>query len=343
MSGAAVVILLSTYDGAEYVAEQIESIRRQTMSDWTLLVRDDGSSDETVQIVRQLAETDRRILLTQDGGGNLGPAGSFGLLLKRAAEAGACYVALADQDDVWRPDKLARELELLQSREAEVGANTPILVHSDLTVVAEDLSVVHPSFLRFQGLDREAGAPLGRLLVQNFVTGCTVVLNRALVDVATPLPKVVMHDWWLALCAAALGQLVYLPAPTVLYRQHGRNAAGGRWRWEARLQALRHPTSWWHRSADRFSATLDQARELARRLERTGGKKPERSNSITVVRDYCNAFTSGIGALQRLRTVRRYGIKPSSLLGYPLFFYVRVLCWSGEPRGGPQQVTLRSP
>lgn len=342
MSEATVVILLSTFNGAEYVAEQIESIRRQTMSDWMLLVRDDGSSDETVQIVGKLAETDRRIVLTEDGKGNLGPAGSFGLLLQSAAEAGACYVALADQDDVWRPDKLARELQLLRSREAEVGADTPILVHSDLTVVAEDLSVVHPSFLRFQGLERAAGAPLGRLLVQNFVTGCTVVVNRALLDVATPLPKVAMHDWWLALCAAALGQLAYLPEPTVLYRQHGRNAAGARWQWEARMQALRHPTLWWHRSADRFSASLDQARELARLLERRGGEKPERFGSITAVRDYCNAFTSGIGALQRLRMVRRHGIKPRSLLGYPVFFYVRVLCWSGEPSDGPQRVALRS-
>jgi hypothetical protein len=343
LSGAAVVILLSTYNGAEFVTEQIESIQRQTVSDWMLLVRDDGSSDETAPIVRQLADRDRRILLTEDSRGNLGPAASYGLLLEWAAEAGARYVALSDQDDVWRPDKLARELELLRSREAEVGADTPILVHSDLTVVAEDLSVLHPSFLRFQGLEREAGAPLGRLLVQNFVTGCTVVLNRALVDVATPLPKVVMHDWWLALCAAALGQLAYLPEPTVLYRQHGRNATGGRWRGEARMQALRHPASWWHSSADRFSATLEQARELARLLERRGGEKPVRSGSIAMVRDYCNGFTKGIGALRRLRMIRRHGIRPHSLLGYPVFFYVRVLSWSGESRDGLPRVTLRSP
>ena len=296
------VILLSSYNGARFIAEQVESIRRQTLADWILLVRDDGSSDETLRILQSLAAAEPRIVLLRDGRGNLGPAQSFGALMEAALDTGAGYVAFADQDDVWHPDKLDHQMKTLRTRETSVGRSVPLLVHSDLSVVDDELRLIHPSFLSFQGLGQDRGAPLQMLLAQNFVTGCTTVINRALLRAALPLPDVVMHDWWLALCAAALGQLLCHPSATVLYRQHGRNAAGGRWWMRASLDAALHPVRWWRGSLTAFSATVAQACALACRVER---ESPSGA-SLPTLRAYCRAFSTGTGALQRMRSAKSW-------------------------------------
>lgn len=322
------VVLLSSYNGARFIAEQISSIRAQTCPDWTLLVRDDGSSDATTAILCELAAAEPRLRLLGDGRGNLGPAQSFGALMQAALDDGAEYVALADQDDVWQPTKLERELGLLKAGEAEKGRAVPLLVHSDLSVVDEELHLVHPSFLEYQGL-APAGPPLASLLTQNFVSGCTTVFNRALLRAALPLPEVVMHDWWLALCAAALGELRYCPETTVLYRQHGRNAAGSRPPALARLEAALHPRDWWHDSGAGFSAAVAQAHALAERIARESAVLPPHADGAATVRAFCAAFTPETGALERLRIVRRNRIRPRSALGWPLLFYARVVLWPG--------------
>jgi Predicted glycosyltransferases len=331
-----VVILLSSYNGARFITEQVESIRRQTLVSWTLLARDDGSSDGTARILESLAGAEPRITLLRDGRGNLGPAHSFGVLMEAALETGAGYVAFADQDDVWQPDKLEHQLETLRARETALGSAVPLLVHSDLSVVDEELRLLHRSFLGSQRLGPDRGAPLPTLLTQNFVTGCTTLINRALLRAALPLPQVVMHDWWLGLCAAAMGEILRCPRATVLYRQHGANAAGSRWWMLASLDAALHPVRWWRRSRAAFSATVIQACALAGRLERESRAEPPAPGSLATVRAYCRAFANGTGALERLRTVRRYGVRPRSALGYPLLYYARVVLWPADgagPRG----------
>jgi rhamnosyltransferase len=333
------IILLSSFNGSRFIAEQINSIRRQTYQGWTLLVRDDGSSDNTVAIVEALAAQDGRIQLLRDTKGNLGPAASFGVLLEDARESGVRYVALADQDDVWLPTKLARELELLRGQEAAAGPATPLLVHSDLAVVREDLTLLHRSFLEFQGIRHQTESALPRLLIQNFVTGSTVVLNRPLLEAAVPLPRVIMHDWWLALCAAALGRLVYLPESTVLYRQHGRNAQGSRGRRAGMIDAVRRPLTWWLRSAAMLDRAVDQARELGRRMERTGQKG---SPAARMLQDFCAAFGPRGNGLRRLRVVYHHRIQPRSFLPYPVPFYARVLFWAGDLQGQEAGLPPRS-
>jgi rhamnosyltransferase len=327
----AVVILLSSYNGARFIAEQIESIRRQTFGEWTLLVRDDGSSDGTPAIVEAVAAADSRITLLRDGRGNLGPGQSFGVLMQAALDAGAGYVALSDQDDVWHIDKLEEQLRALRTREMAVGCAVPLLVHSDLSVVDEDLRLIHPSFLVFQGLEPRPGELLQRLLAQNFVAGCTTIINRALLQAALPLPEVVMHDWWLALCAASLGEILHCPRATLLYRQHGHNAAGSRGRMQARLEAALHPLRWWRESQASFSAAVAQAWALERRIERESRGGSRNAGSLATLREYCRAFSSRTGPRQRLRTVWRHRVRPRSSLGYPLLFYARVVLWAGRP------------
>lgn len=320
-----VVIVLSSYNGSRFIAEQIESIRRQTLAGWRILVRDDGSTDETVQIVERLAAVDSRVELRRDGRGNLGPARSFGVLLEQALATSARYLALADQDDIWQPDKLERELDLLQRRESQLGEATPLLVHSDLTVVDESLAVIAPSLLAFQRMQPVTEGALSKLLIQNFVTGCTAVINRALLHAALPFPEVIMHDWWLALCAAAMGEVVYLPEATVLYRQHGRNALGSRdWR-EVRGETLRRPFDWWRRSSVVFAQAVQQGCELARRVERLSRESAAEYPALATLLEFRAAFRDTGGPLERLRAVRRHGIRPRSLLPFSACFYARVL------------------
>jgi hypothetical protein len=276
-------------------------------------------------MVESLARQDERISLLRDTKGNLGPAASFGVLLSHALDSPARYVAIADQDDVWLPGKLAHELELLRDQEAAAGRATPILVHSDLAVVREDLSLLHRSFLEFQGIRHQFQAALPSLLVQNFVTGSTVVLNRALLEVAVPVPRVIMHDWWLALCAAALGRVVYLPESTVLYRQHGSNAQGSQGRWAGVVDAVRRPITWWNGSADMLDRAISQARELAQRIEQ---RQPE-SAAVAMLREFCAAFGPRGSAAKRLRVVYHHRIQPRSFLPYPVPFYARVLLRGG--------------
>jgi rhamnosyltransferase len=321
-------IVLSSYNGATFLAAQVDSIRRQTFTDWSLLIRDDGSSDGTVSLVQSLAELEPRLTPVHDRLGNLGPAGSFGVLLEHAARTGSPYVALADQDDVWLPDKLERELDLLRGREREVGDRVPLLVYSDMAVVREDLSVIHPSFLRYQRVHHVDEWPLGTLLIQNFVAGCTIVVNRALLELALPIPKaVVMHDWWLGQCAAALGQVLYLPAVTMLYRQHGGNVLGSRDARSALLDSLRSPISWWRNAGVQLGRTLEQAQELARRLESVAAKTPGRAQSLEAVHAFCAAFESG-SRLNRVSALHRHRIRPLTILPIPVRFYFRAAFWS---------------
>jgi hypothetical protein len=148
-----------------------------------------------------------------------------------------------------------------------------------------------------------------------------------------------MHDWWLALCAAALGRVLYLPEATVLYRQHGSNAQGSRGRLAGLLGALRRPATWWAESADMLERTVEQARELAQRVEAV---KPDDSSAGKVLRDFCSAFAPGAGPLKRLRTVYLHDIRPRSFLPYPIPFYARVLLWGGDLRRRQTDLSSRA-
>lgn len=221
-----VQILMAAYQGARFVRAQVESIIAQTWESWRLVVQDDCSTDGTWEILQQLAaEHPDRITLRRNERNSGSAAANFLSLL--TASDGA-YVACCDDDDVWEPTKLEVTMAEMLRIEAEVGQSTPVLVHTDLAVVDEELRPLAPSLMRRQRLQgRESRLP--RLLVQNSVTGCTVVANRALVSlVPATTADVAMHDWWLALLAAATGRIGFVDQPTVRYRQHGGNAVGAK-------------------------------------------------------------------------------------------------------------------
>ena len=224
---ANVGILLATYNGAAFLAAQLDSILAQTHENWRLVIRDDGSTDKTPEILEAFrARHQEKVVILEDEAGNLGLVQNFSRLME---QAGAGYIALCDQDDVWKPEKLELSLQKMRTLEAEHGTEKPLLVFTDLTVVDEDLRIIHPSFWRYQGLRPERCNALNRLLLQNVVTGCTALMNRPLMQKAVPIPEMAhVHDWWIALVAAAFGSAGYVAEPTVLYRQHGENIIGAK-------------------------------------------------------------------------------------------------------------------
>jgi len=137
------------------------------------------------------------------------------------------YVMLCDQDDVWLPDKIAISLQAMQAMEKERGSRTPLLVHTDLRVMDDQLRVEGESLNGMLGLDMK-GDSLPRQVIQNTVTGCTAMYNRSLARLIRVPRFCIVHDWWLGLVALSFGEKVYLPERTLLYRQHGANSIGAK-------------------------------------------------------------------------------------------------------------------
>ena len=297
---------MSTYNGSLYLPEQLASIIGQTHRAWRLVIRDDGSSDSTISIIEDCARRDPRISVVRSDGGNLGPWASFGRLLALAKSLVEPHIFLSDQDDVWLRDKIESQLELLRSAERALGENTPILVHSDLEVVDDALRPVHPSFVEYQRTSYDRDDPLSTLLIHNAIVGCTIGFNRPLLDFAVPVPPGSPHDWWLALCASAIGRIVGTKNQTVRYRQHGSNAIGARARHAFLPELLRHPARFIRSTLADFALGVEQAGELYRRL-----RARDAPLAVTArVERYIFAFERGPSLQARLRALKTSRARP---------------------------------
>ena len=256
---ASVDILLPTYNGGRFLPDLLDSLIGQTYTNWRLLVRDDGSSDDTLSLIdTYIARGDVDIQLVSDGEIRLGACSSFSDLL---IYSDADYVVFCDQDDYWKPEKLALQLDAVRQLESVHGKTKPILVHTDLEVVDEQLNSIDESFWHYQNLNPSMMQRFERLLVQNCVTGCSVMFNRALRECAVPIPEqAIMHDWWFALVAVSHGVVKHLDVATVKYRQHGSNQVGAkRWNLHYILKMMTRSRSWYRKSLD---ATYRQAEAL---------------------------------------------------------------------------------
>ena len=306
------LILLATYNGARYLPELLASIAGQTAGHWQLLIRDDGSTDATRDILAEAVRRDRRLMVLNDRQGRQGPSQNFGLLMQKAYELGARYVMLADQDDVWLPNKLEHSLRRMQQAEQASGPETPLLVHADLSVVDERLQMIHPSMTAYAGICRNPRDPLRTLLVYNFVTGCTALLNRPLLEAALPIPTAaVMHDWWLALCAAAVGRIGYLPEPVALYRQHADNTVGVHRFWDMVRPLSPYWQLRWKNAGAELTRSIRQAAALDRHLT---SRAPHSAHQYQVVADYCHLFDRRRASLGRCVALWRLGIGPREVL-----------------------------
>jgi glycosyltransferase involved in cell wall biosynthesis len=220
-----VEVVLATFNGAPFLGEQLASLAAQTVRPLRVVAGDDGSRDGSAEQVRAgLAAHGLAGDLVAPEAAPLGPRGNFSRLLARTT---APYVAFSDQDDRWDPVKLARMREHMIRAEAEVGAHTPLLVCCDLRLIDAAGRPLARSFWKHQGYAPARGRRFGSLLVMNCFPGCAMLMNRALVEAVSPIPATaVMHDWWTALTAAALGRVIICPDALMDYRLHPANVIG---------------------------------------------------------------------------------------------------------------------
>lgn len=280
-------VLLATYNGARFLPEQLESLTSQQGAEWNLLWRDDGSADGTTVLLEDFGHRTGRAFRAETPPGRAGVLGSFMHLLA-AAPAGGHY-AFCDQDDVWMPDKLARAQAALSAMPAE----RPALYCGRQRLV--------DATLRPTGLSPLPRRPLGfrNALVQNVVTGCTLVLNEAarrLVLAAPPPPPGTLHDWWCyLLVSGAGGALRFDPEPGILYRQHGSNQVG------TQASLLRRGAAALTRGPERFLAVF---RGHLESLAHAGPLlSPEARETLSLLTPF---FT--LSRLERLRRLRKAGL-----------------------------------
>lgn len=283
-------ILMSTYNGEEFLAQQIQSIQAQTIEDWTLFIRDDGSSDKTKEIIADFVQKDSRIQwINKDDSRNLGVIKSFHALVQYQD---ADFYFFSDQDDVWLPNKL--ELSLAES--AKYPANMPLMVYMDLTVVNQDLETMAESMIRSQS--GHANTELVQELTENTVTGGVAMINQALAQLWKETDHILMHDWYLALLASAFGKLVYIDQPGELYRQHERNVLGAR-TLSKRVKKWLRPSLLFSMYWDLIQKSQEQASHLLD-MPLTADK-----------RELIEAFVTILNKpfIQRWKTLKQYGLR----------------------------------
>lgn len=215
-------VLLSTYNGMQYLEEQLASIESQTLGGVNLRVRDDGSTDATAPFLEKYSRERERVAFHR--GENIGVVSSF-LWLLDSIDQKTEWVAFCDQDDVWDDDKLRRAKDRLESCSRDI----PAMYFSSVRLVDESgkvLGVTSPC-KRMPGFFNA--------LAENIAAGCTIVLNRSAIELLSKrkpnLDKILMHDWWMYLVVSAFGNVIYDETPTMDYRQHSNNVVGSSIGW----------------------------------------------------------------------------------------------------------------
>ena len=283
-------ILMSTYNGQQFLAEQIRSIQEQSYTDWTLFIRDDGSSDNTKEILKDFEHQDSRIhLIDSDKSDNLGVIKSFHKLVNHDR---ADYYFFSDQDDVWLPNKLELSLKEAQNYLADL----PLMVYMDLKVVNQDLKIMTESMVKSQS--HHANTELVQELTENTVTGGVAMINHALAEMWQETDEILMHDWYLALLASAFGNLVFIDQPGELYRQHSDNVLGAR--------TLSKRFKKWIRPHILFAVYWDLIKNSQKQARHLLQMPLSQSN-----RELIEAFVTIMDKpmLERFRILRKYGLK----------------------------------
>lgn len=224
-SPSEVAILMATYNGSKYLTAQIESIINQSFRNWTLYICDDGSTDNTPQIIDEFCKQDARIFQIIPHNKIQGAKFSFAYLLE---VVNSRFYMFSDQDDEWKPEKI--ELSLNRIKELEsIFPNKPIVVHTDLEVVDEKLNTINPSFWRMSKINPIILNNFNYIGICNCATGCTMIFNNEARHVSIPMPSgAEMHDWWVTLITAKYGRVDYINYATIKYRQHSSNVVGAR-------------------------------------------------------------------------------------------------------------------
>lgn len=212
-----VCVVLPTYNGTKYLANQLDSILGQTYPNIEVWLRDDGSCDSTVEVIRKYASTYDNVRFIEDDLGNLGCPASFYEIIRRAAPCD--YYAFADQDDIWESEKVQRAVDALSVLEAGV----PGVYYSSFTYVDSNGAVIR------EAAEQDVETPFVRTLFYTPGLGFTIAFNRRaceefILNVETG-PE--MHDRWMLRCGSAFGRVIYDPVPTAKHIRHQSAVTAG--------------------------------------------------------------------------------------------------------------------
>lgn len=231
-----IAILMATYNGEKYIIDQLESILNQTYNNWTLYIRDDGSTDRTTEIISQYSQRYSNIIFIKSDTTHLGACNNFLSLLESIDSS---YYMFSDQDDIWDVKKV--ELSYLRLRQIESqNSSIPIIVHTDLKVTNDKAAIIYESFWKLMKIKPNLLQKKNFLPVCNPCTGCTMIMNSKIKSIIYPVPKdLPMHDFWIAFKVSQFGLIDNLPFATILYRQHSNNSVGAkRVNWEYLLKRI---------------------------------------------------------------------------------------------------------
>lgn len=206
---------MATYNGEAFIEEQIKSIINQTYSEWKLFIRDDMSSDNTINIIKTLCNKDKRIMFIE-AQSNVKQCQNFSILLNYVNNYDLVF--FADQDDYWYPDKL--EI-ILRYYEKMRNKKTPMLIYTNYYNSNQNLKNKKIAYnKKMENIDNISN----RLFVQNWILGCTMAINGAALSLSCNIPKFVHnHDEWIARIVAANGNVFYINEPTIIHRIHESN------------------------------------------------------------------------------------------------------------------------
>lgn len=209
-----VVVLMSTYNGDQYIVEQIDSILNQTYKNIAILVRDDGSSDNSTKILKEYEKNNEIELIIGD---NRGFIRSFFDLIKHSPKGD--YYAFCDQDDIWMSEKIERAVRMLEKSNNAL----PCLYFSDYDYYDQDMQYVG------RCISHKKGPSFKNSLVDCISLGISSVFNeKACVMMKEKIPQDCCgHDWWAYMLCAGLGEVIYDNTPTVKYRRHSSNVSPG--------------------------------------------------------------------------------------------------------------------
>lgn len=251
--GDCVDILMATFNGERFIQEQIDSIRRQTHSNWRLLIRDDGSTDKTREICQTAAKRDHRIVIVEDDLGNLGFNLNYFRLLGLSS---APHAMFCDQDDVWLERKISETLRVSAEEEAR-SPNLPVMAHCDSVVANSALLPIEEHFVG----RRAKHTGLRSVLMANPAQGATVMVNAKLRELMLLHKPQVPFDYQASLIAEATGKRVFITESLMMYRQHSANVIGATMRSKADPARKRERSS--------MTPTLALAINGAQAVERT--------------------------------------------------------------------------
>jgi glycosyltransferase involved in cell wall biosynthesis len=218
-------ILLSTYNGEKYLSDLIESLLNQTYQDLKIIIRDDGSVDNTCSIIESFYDKyPSKISFIKDSKGNIGSTGSFSVLLSSTKGK---YIMFCDQDDIWLPNKVSITLNTMEKLQKDYPGK-PLLVYTDLIEVNENCEIISNSFIKSHLLYPEKIKNVPAMLAMSVVAGCTIMINDDAIKYILPIPSNLVHDHWIATNIFHYGHCEYLNEKTILYRQHGNNSVGAK-------------------------------------------------------------------------------------------------------------------